>query len=175
MADLDPWGSEPAAATAPPSAPPLRPGPQISAWERLENLDRPQPAMAPQPLRPSRSSVGVLWAAGVPVLALLAAWLFLRAIPCSGKACVVPGAAGWSAGLLAMPTAPLAGLPWQSGPLALAIAAATSVAVWIAIGWWSQRRSSEGGSVTRQVLWLGAAVWLGSLAGLLVGTLALAA
>jgi hypothetical protein len=174
MADLDPWGSEPIARPVPTH--PLHPGPEISAWERLENLDRPQPSMAPRPLRAGTpSGVGALWAAGVPLLALFGAWLFLRVIPCSGKACVVPGAVGWGAGLLALPTAPLAGLPWQSGPVTMSIAAASSVALWIVIGFWSLRRSSDRGTPTAQVLWLGAAVWVGSLTGLLVGTLALAA
>jgi hypothetical protein len=169
MADLDPWASDPV---------PLRPAAPSrprggGAWERLENLDRPSPAMAPEPLGVRRSGIGALWAVGLPVLALAAAWLFLRAVPCSGKACVVPGAAGWGAGLLAVPTAPLVGVPWQSGPLTVSLAAASSVAVWLGIGWWSLRRSDDGGSATGQVLWLGAAVWLGALVGLLVGTLAL--
>ncbi|MCU1344706.1 MAG: hypothetical protein JWL70_972 [Acidimicrobiia bacterium] len=150
--------------------------PAGGAWERLENLDRAEPAAVPRPFGPGRPSPLGAWSAGaIPLLALLVAWIFLRAVPCSGKACVVPGAAGWGAGLLAIPTAPIAGLPWQSGPLPIAIAAASSVAVWILIGVWATRRAGDGGGVIRQVLWLGGAVWLGSLVGLLVGTLALAA
>jgi hypothetical protein len=167
MAHLDPWSSEP----------PARPLPRRTsggAWERLERLDRP--GRFPPEAQPTsgRRSFGAWWAAGIPLLASAVAWLFLRAIPCSGKACVVPGAAGWGASLLAVPTAPLAGLPWQSGPVALAIAAASSTALWLAIGVWSMQRARDGGRATTQVIWLAAAVWLGSLTGLLVGTLALA-
>jgi hypothetical protein len=168
MADLDPWGSE---RTDRPR--PRAPRPTGGAWERLEHLDRPRSSV-PAPVADHRGGLGALWAVIVPMVALAAAWVFLRAVPCSGKSCVVPGAAGWGAGLLAVPTAPLAGLPWQSGPVAVTVAAVTSMAVWILIGWWAHRRGAAGMSAGGQVVWLAAAVWLGSLTGLLVGVLALA-
>lgn len=164
----------PPAGAAPPSSRPMPPQPP------------PQPQSAP--VGPRQSASGQAWqpdqarhrsirAAGpfvallLPLVAAGLTALFWRVVPCDGSSCAAPGAAGWAFGALAAPTAPVAGLPWQTSTPVLIGALASSVVVWLFVGRWAAARATTGpvatwGGFARQLRNLAIGMWLGVLCGM---------
>ena len=106
--------------------------------------------------------VGVL----VPVVVIAVAGAIF-AIPCDGSQCVVRHGPGWGLGALGAPTAVLAGMPWNRGPIVLTITIATSALLWLVIGRWAGRRATRSPVADwrdwrREYWWLVVPVWIGT-------------
>jgi hypothetical protein len=108
-----------------------------------------------------------------PLLAALLAVVLLTVVPCEGRACVLPGGAGLVLGGFALPTAPLVGLPFRSGPALLALALVTSTALWLLLGAWAARRATRSPIADwrdwrREFRTMLLGVWAGLLGGLVL-------
>lgn len=112
----------------------------------------------------------------VAVLALPGALLVLAALayvayPCDGASCVRPTLASYFLVLLAVPTALLVGLPWFIHPLNVALAAGTSLMLWVFLGRWASRRATEDvdatwGSYAAELALVLVGIWGGIVVGL---------
>ena len=108
-----------------------------------------------------------------PGLAALGALVFLVLVPCSGRSCAVPGAVGTVLAGMAVPTAPVVGLPWRGGAVVVAAALATSVALWLGLGAVAARRATRSPAADwrdwrRSYVALVAAVWAGLAGGVVL-------
>lgn len=117
--------------------------------------------------------LGPVAALVLPAVLLVVAALVFFAYPCDGVACVKPTLLSYLLVLLAAPTSLLAGLPWFLHPLNLALAAASSVALWLVLGQWAARRATEDVDATwttyaGELAFMLAGVWGGIIVGLLV-------
>lgn len=106
----------------------------------------------------------------LPLGLCLLATLILRLYPCDGTACGKPYLGAWGLVLVAVPTALAVGLPWVVGPINLALAFVTSIAVWITFGRWAGRRATRDVDATWWTFWREVAFYAGGVAlGLLGG------
>jgi hypothetical protein len=125
----------------------------------------------PAAYRRSLRTLGPLAALVPPLVTGLLAMVLLNAWPCEGRACVAPGAAGTLLGGLAVPTAPIVGLPWRSGTPVVLLSLVSSVAVWLFLGSWAARRATRSPVADwkdwrREFRPMLLAVWAGFLVGL---------
>lgn len=109
----------------------------------------------------------------LPAALLAVAAVVFFAFPCDGAACVKPSLFSYVLVLLAAPTALLAGLPWFLHPLNVALAALTSLVLWLVLGRWAARRATEDVDATwktyaGELAFMLAGVWGGIIVGLLV-------
>ena len=139
-------------------------------------MSRVAPPTAPVPLglvayRQRLRRRGPLVALVPPLVAAALAAAVWRFWPCSGGACTVRAAVGWSLGSLAVPTALVAGVPFNGGGARYAIVVATSFALWLLVGLVAGRRATRIPAANwrdfrREYLWLAVPLWLGVIAGL---------
>jgi hypothetical protein len=116
---------------------------------------------------------GPLAALVIPGLALLAAVLIWRLYPCTGLDCVKSGAGGWALAALALPTALVAGMPFEAGTLRYTLMLISSGAVWGGLGYLAARRATRSPVASwrdwwREYLWMLGGVWAGVVVALLV-------
>jgi hypothetical protein len=109
----------------------------------------------------------------LPILVLGAAVVVWRIWPCSGTACVRSAELGWVLASLAVPTALVVGFPLEGGTTRLAIAGASAVLLWLAVGTWAARRSARYPIAGwrewwREYLWLLVPVWGGTVVALAI-------
>ena len=139
-------------------------------------MSRAVPPPAPVPLGPLAyrqrlRRLGPLAALIAPLVATALAVAVWRFWPCTGAQCTMRAVVGWSLASLAVPTALLAGVPFNGGTTRYAIVAASSVAVWLLIGLLAGRRAtrvpaSNWRDFRREYLWLAVPLWLGVITGL---------
>jgi hypothetical protein len=109
----------------------------------------------------------------VPGLVFAAGYVYSRSWPCSGSTCWTKGEVGFMLAELAAPTLLAVGWPLDGGTVALVIAGATSVLLWLAVGAWAARRAARSPVASwrdywREYVWLLAGVWVGVAIALVV-------
>jgi hypothetical protein len=118
-------------------------------------------------------TLGPVVVLAVPLALVLVAGAVLAAWPCDGTSCGEPYLGAWGLVLFAVPTALAVGLPWIVSPLNVALALASSLAVWVTFGHWAGRRVTRDvdatwGQFWKEVAFYAGGVVLGVLGGLLV-------
>jgi hypothetical protein len=134
----------------------------------------PPPAPVPQGLVAYRQRLrrrGPLVALVPPLVAAALAAAVWRFWPCSGSECTVRAVIGWSLASLAVPTALIAGVPFNGGGARYALVVGSSIGLWLVIGLLAGRRATRvpaanWGDFRREYLWLAVPLWLGVIAGL---------
>jgi hypothetical protein len=139
-------------------------------------MSRAAPPPAPVPLglvayRQRLRRRGPLVALVPPLVAAALAVAVWRFWPCSGSTCTVRAVVGWGLASLAVPTALIAGVPFNGGGARYALVVASSVALWLVIGLLAGRRATRVPAANwhdfrREYLWLAVPLWLGVIAGL---------
>ena len=141
---------------------------------RMSSLLAPPPVVprGPADYRRKVRRRGAWVALLVPVVSVLIAVCVWRFWPCpDGSRCLVPSIIGWILAALALPTAVLVGLPFSGGPVRLSLAVASSIVVWLLVGFAAARRATrvpvaDWRDWRREYLWIAIPLWLGVLVGL---------
>jgi hypothetical protein len=112
--------------------------------------------------RPTSTFVALI----IPAMAFAAACVLWRLVPCTSGVCVETRAPAWLLAALAVPTALLGGVPFEGGLPRYAIIGATSVVVWLLLGWLAARRATKSAVASwrdwwREYTWLLLGVWAG--------------
>ena len=105
----------------------------------------------------------------LPACMLIVAIAIFAIVPCSGRSCVVRHGPGWGLGALAAPTGILVGMPWNRGPIVVAGALVSSVALWSMLGWFAGRRAAgravaDWSEWRREFAWVVVPMWIGTSA-----------
>lgn len=121
---------------------------------------------------------GPLAALALPAGLLLVAMLTSGNVSCDGRSCAVKGVGVLLLTLFALPTAMLAGLPWEGGSGRYLLTVATSAAVWMVLGAVAAVRATRPAVASWRDFWgelalLALGVWAGVLVALAVVALVL--
>lgn len=135
----------------------------------MSSSHRNRPALVPDGLRYHRQRVlhlAPLMSLVVPVIAGLMALVLL-----SGSASTWRGLIGFVAALVALPTAPIVGLPVVSGSGRWAVAVLSSLGLWCLLGVVAARRSTRRMAASwpewrKEWLRLAIGAWVGAMIGM---------
>ena len=110
--------------------------------------------------------LGPLVALIIPAVAFAGAYVLWRLVPCHSGVCLQTRAPAWLLAALAVPTALLGGVPFEGGLPRYAVIGATSVVVWVLLGWLAARRATKSAVASwrdwwREYTWLMFGVWTG--------------
>lgn len=123
---------------------------------------------------------GPLMALAAPLGALVLAAYVASGTDATGKGLALKGAAVFALTLCALPTALLAGIPWNGGGDRYLLAVASSILVWLVIGAIAGQLATRTAVATWRDWWreyamLAAGVWAGVIVALGIVALALGA